>query len=129
MLYGGVWNGYSRPTTANRVIVDLLATASNKCEGAFRQPPNNKLEIIFAEGALEAQCAEASFYCGIKRCNILLILPFCCTVMFPLKLARISVRNFMLSPSVTGHGLHRLGLKSIEVKLKSNEAKPSWTST
>ena len=32
-------------------------------------------------------------------------------------------------PSVTGHGLHRLGLKSIEVKLKSNEAKPSWTST
>ena len=35
----------------------------------------------------------------------------------------------MLSPSVTGHGLHRLGLKSIEVKLKSNEAKPSWTST
>ena len=37
--------------------------------------------------------------------------------------------DFMLSPSVTGHGLHRLGLKSIEVKLKSNEAKPSWTST
>ena len=35
----------------------------------------------------------------------------------------------MLSPSVTGNGLHRLGLKSIEVKLKSNEAKPSWTST
>ena len=35
----------------------------------------------------------------------------------------------ILSPSVTGHGLHRLGLKSIEVKLKSNEAKPSWTST
>ena len=35
----------------------------------------------------------------------------------------------MLSPSVTGHGLHRLGLKSIEVKLKSNEAQPSWTWT
>ena len=30
-------------------------------------------------------------------------------------------KKSMLSPSVTGHGLHRLGLKSNEVKLKSNE--------
>ena len=36
--------------------------------------------------------------------------------------------NYMLSPTVIGVGLHRLGLKSIEVKLKSNETKPSWTS-
>ena len=33
-----------------------------------------------------------------------------------------------LSSTVIGVGLHRLGLKSIEVKLKSNEAKPSWIS-
>ena len=29
--------------------------------------------------------------------------------------------NSILSPTVIGVGLHRLGLKSIEVKLKSNE--------
>ena len=32
----------------------------------------------------------------------------------------------MLSPSVTGHGLHRLGLESIEVKLKSTWPKCTW---
>ena len=40
-----------------------------------------------------------------------------------------AVSVLKLSPTVIGVGLHRLGLKSIEVKLKSNEAKPSWTST
>ena len=69
---------------------------------------------------------------GYGECLITGIALFTCNYT-PVKSHKIrevlTKTHFMLSPSVTGHGLHRLGLKSIEVKLKSNEAKPSWTST
>ena len=39
----------------------------------------------------------------------------------------INLAFAMLSTSVTGHGPHRLGLKAIEAKFKSNRAKPSCT--
>ena len=41
----------------------------------------------------------------------------------------VQVLKFMLSSTVIGVELHRLGLKFNEVKFKFNEAKPSWTWT
>ena len=101
----------------------LKEISTKKEHNAKRKKQINKT----VGGTLQAEKIAPSVYMPLG--NTIATLNSYGNIFLVFSLYTRHILNYMLSPSVTGHGLHRLGLKSIEVKLKSNEAKPSRTST